>query len=355
MRKRKKGVYMLSLLMILCMVLCACGKESPVSNESENGNGPAETTANPESNTAESQDTAELGESKKFAHISLEVSFSACQLMIKGMEDELRDTDTLELYNYELDDNKFMDQMDQIVSMDYDGVIIYAKDGDLGTQAAEMCRTAELPAVAIDIAVTDPEPLVGYSFGSDYGLGYNAAVALAEGIYEKKGSYDCNILIVCRDTDTVGAERLRGFQDGIKEHEEMKVVYNIMEEWSTDATLAPIENVLNSHPEIDAFWGPNAGVTTAGIQIMDEKGITDDIVVVSGECSLWVKEQIEAGKVYAGIDSLPYDMGAKCMEMLYGYLDGTEFDPNQNLESKIIKKDNINDSTTWINEKALEN
>ncbi len=294
------------------------------------------------------------GESKKFAHISLEVSFSACQLMIAGMNDELKEGDTLELYNYELDDNKFMEMMDQIVAMDYDGVIIYAKDGELGGEAALMCKEVGLPATAIDIACTPLDGLVGYSFGSDYGLGYNGAKALIQGLEEKNGKADCNMLIVCRDTDTVGAERLRGFTEATAEYPEMNLVYNIMEEWSTDAVLGPIENVLAAHPEIDAIWAPNAQVSAAAVQVLEEMGRLDDVIVVSGECSLWVKEQIEEGTIYAGIDSLPYDMGAKCMDMLYDYIDGVEFDPNQNLESKIITKDNIDDSNTWKQEEKLQ-
>lgn len=291
---------------------------------------------------------------KKFAHISLEVSFSACQLMITGMNDKLRDGDTLELYNYELDDNKFMEMMDQIVGMDYDGVIIYAKDGELGGEAANMCKDAGIPATAIDIACEPVDGLVGYSFGSDYGLGYNAGVALMDGMKEKNGSLDCNMLIVCRDTDTVGAQRLEGFMASVSEHPEMNLVYNIMEEWSTDSVLGPIENTLAAHPEIDCIWAPNSQVAAAAVQVLEEMGKTEDVLVVSGECSLWVKEQIEEGTIYAGIDSRPYDMGAKCMDMLYDYLDGVEFDPDQNLDSIIITADNIDESNTWKQEEKLQ-
>lgn len=293
------------------------------------------------------------GDSKKFAHISLEIGLSCCQAMIAGMNQVLREGDTLELYNYELDDNKFMEMMEQIVNMDYDGVIIYAKDGDLGTQAAEMCKEAGLPATAIDIALTDPSALVGYSFGSDYGLGYNSGLALAQGVYEKNGSYECNMLITCRNTDTVGSERLRGFMDAVAAHPEMNIVYNVEEEWTTDAMLAPIENTLAANPQIDAVWTTNAAVGAAAVQVLEEMGRIDDTVVVSIECSLWVKEQIEAGKIYAGIDAVPYEMGYTAMNMLYDYLDGKEFEKDQSLDSLIVTIDNLDDSNTWKEEAKI--
>ncbi|MDD5018204.1 MAG: sugar ABC transporter substrate-binding protein [Eubacteriales bacterium] len=346
----KKLVKVILLIICVTMIFTACAStttEETATTETQTEIASAETE------TEEESVTEETTTGRKIAYQVIGMDATVFKLQLMGAQSALREGDELVALSMDYDNEKQLTQIENMIAQEVDAIVIMPKDSTANAVSVQKAYDAGIPVMTVYMTVDNPECLFAEYSGDDHAIGYYGAVTLAEAHYEKYGNYEGKILMYCSTAEAVGQRRYDGFMDGLAEYPDMEVVYNILDEWTTDAAFAPIESVLVSHPEIDCFWAPNEAPAIAAVQIFEEQS-RDDIVIVINDATSWGCEQIRAGTIYGCYDTDPFNAGVGAMELVYDYLDGKTVEKESYITHMMITLENVDECITANLEETLD-
>ena len=276
------------------------------------------------------------------------------RLLITGLSDAIREGDELLVFNYALDNEKAINQLESCVSRGVDAIIVQPQDQDAAVQWAQIAADGGVPFFTVDQIISDTTNVKGMLGGDDYGIGYYSGLQVAKKYYDKHGNYDAKIMTYCMQSVVANVVRQMGFEDALAKYG-MGVTINVEAMWTTEDALAPIESALTANPDIDVFWSPSDPPAIAAVQVFQENGKLDDIMVFCHEVSLWVSQQMDAGVIYGASDASPYYYGYNGVKMVYDYLDGkvTEQVRNYNPLIPVYPEEYKDYANTYIIEEEI--
>lgn len=276
------------------------------------------------------------------------------RLLLAGLQDAIRDGDTLLVYNYDYDSEVALGQVEAACARGVDAIVAQPQDQDAAVAWANAAADSSVPFFTIDQIISDTTNVAGMLGGDDYGIGYYSGIQVAEKYYEKYGNYDATIMTYCMQSVVANVVRQRGFEDALAEYG-MGVTTNVEAMWTTEDALAPIEAAYTANPVYDVFWSPSDPPAIAAVRVFEELGVLDSVMVFCHEVSYWVSQQMEAGVVYGASDASPYYYGYNGIKMAYDYLDGkvTEQVRSYNPLIPVYPEDYTEYANTYIIEEEI--
>ena len=310
--KLRKTLAVVASATLLCTSLTACNRDS-------GGNNAAGDSAN--------------------KSITFALSTQANSCMVKMREGAQKKADELGLtINFQDASDDSATQANQLANAAATGagaVIVNPTDSDAMAPAVKQLTDAKIPVVAVDRAVNNAE-VSSYIASDNVGGGKQAAKALSEAIHGEG-----EILVLQGKTgSSASRERGQGFDEGLKDSPNIKVVAKQTAEFERVKGLDVTTNLLQAHPNIKAIFAENDEMALGAIEALGDKA-GKDVIVVGFDGVEDALKAIKEGTMYASIAQQPADMAAQAVVEASKLLKGEAATKEMQVDVVTVTKDNV--------------
>ena len=243
--------------------------------------------------------------------ITFALSTQANSFMVQMREGAQKKADELGLtINFQDASDDSATQANQLANAAATGagaVIVNPTDSDAMASAVKQLTDAKIPVVAVDRAVNNAE-VSSYIASDNVGGGKQAAKALSEAI-----NGEGEILVLQGKTgSSASRERGQGFEEGLKDSPNIKVVAKQTAEFERVKGLDVTTNLLQAHPNVKAIFAENDEMALGAIEALGDKA-GKDVIVVGFDGVEDALKAIKEGTMYASIAQQPADMAAQAV------------------------------------------
>ena len=310
--KLRKTLAVVASATLLCTSLTACNRDS-------GGNNAAGDSAN--------------------KSITFALSTQANSFMVKMREGAQKKADELGLtINFQDASDDSATQANQLANAAATGagaVIVNPTDSDAMAPAVKQLTDAKIPVVAVDRAVNNAE-VSSYIASDNVGGGKQAAKALSEAIHGEG-----EILVLQGKTgSSASRERGQGFDEGLKDSHNIKVVAKQTAEFERVKGLDVTTNLLQAHPNVKAIFAENDEMALGAIEALGDKA-GKDVIVVGFDGVEDALKAIKEGTMYASIAQQPADMAAQAVVEASKLLKGEAATKEMQVDVVTVTKDNV--------------
>ena len=310
--KLRKTLAVVASATLLCTSLTACNRDS-------GGNNAAGDSAN--------------------KSITFALSTQANSFMVKMREGAQKKADELGLtINFQDASDDSATQANQLANAAATGagaVIVNPTDSDAMAPAVKQLTDAKIPVVAVDRAVNNAE-VSSYIASDNVGGGKQAAKALSEAIHGEG-----EILVLQGKTgSSASRERGQGFDEGLKDSPNIKVVAKQTAEFERVKGLDVTTNLLQAHPNVKAIFAENDEMALGAIEALGDKA-GKDVIVVGFDGVEDALKAIKEGTMYASIAQQPADMAAQAVVEASKLLKGEAATKEMQVDVVTVTKENV--------------
>lgn len=259
---------------------------------------------------------------RKLAMICGSAEMPFTQVLVAGAESAVRDGDELAIYYCDWDAAKEIQLMEDICANGVDMLMIDPADPNALLPALQTAQDTKIPVISYDCSTNYPEFLKCQISSDDYEAGYLISKELFDALGGKGiiQSYVTN-------TTKNSQNRLAGLRKALEEYPDIELVYNCEERFDPESAVKVFEQMLQAHPETDAFFCANENIVKAAVTVLDSNGLKGEILLGNVGAGTMIKDYLNDGSIYCSYDSQPYLMGQMTIETCYEILDnGTEYD-----------------------------
>ena len=286
----------------------------------------------------DSGDTNAAGDSANKS-ITFALSTQANSFMVKMREGAQKKADELGLtINFQDASDDSATQANQLANAAATGagaVIVNPTDSDAMASAVKQLTDAKIPVVAVDRAVNNAE-VSSYIASDNVGGGKQAAKALSEAIHGEG-----EILVLQGKTgSSASRERGQGFDEGLKDSPNIKVVAKQTAEFERVKGLDVTTNLLQAHPNVKAIFAENDEMALGAIEALGDKA-GKDVIVVGFDGVEDALKAIKEGTMYASIAQQPADMAAQAVVEASKLLKGEAATKEMQVDVVTVTKDNV--------------
>lgn len=208
-----------------------------------------------------------------------------------------------------------INDIDDLIQQDVDILLINPVDSDAITPAIESANSADIPVITLDRSSEGGEVLS--LIASDNVEGGEMA---AEFIIDQIGE-DANV-VQLEGVPGASATNERGEGFSNIADEQLNVVASQSANFNRSEGLTVMENVLQSHSDIDAVFAQNDEMALGSLEALESAGLVDDVIVVGFDGNDDAIAEVEAGSLAATVAQQPYEMGVLGVEAAYDYFSG---------------------------------
>ena len=271
--------------------------------------------------------------------ITFALSTQANSFMVKMREGAQKKADELGLtINFQDASDDSATQANQLANAAATGagaVIVNPTDSDAMAPAVKQLTDAKIPVVAVDRAVNNAE-VSSYIASDNVGGGKQAAKALSEAIHGEG-----EILVLQGKTgSSASRERGQGFDEGLKDSPNIKVVAKQTAEFERVKGLDVTTNLLQAHPNVKAIFAENDEMALGAIEALGDKA-GKDVIVVGFDGVEDALKAIKEGTMYASIAQQPADMAAQAVVEASKLLKGEAATKEMQVDVVTVTKDNV--------------
>jgi ribose transport system substrate-binding protein len=144
------------------------------------------------------------------------------------------------------------------------------------------------------------------------------------------------VVLVGNPGNYVSDMRQKGFQDGLSEFPDMKLLSVQPADWDPAKGMKVMENWLTSHPKIDGFFSVSDAVTFAAIEAIKAAGRQDEIAVFSYDGEIEASERIKNGEIIADLLTGAKRVGYWNVKVAYQLAKGEEMDSKVYLPTHFV-------------------
>ena len=310
--KLRKTLAVVASATLLCTSLTACNRDS-------GGNNAAGDSAN--------------------KSITFALSTQANSFMVKMREGAQKKADELGLtINFQDASDDSATQANQLANAAATGagaVIVNPTDSDAMAPAVKQLVDEKIPVVAVDRAVNNAN-VASYIASDNETGGKQAAKALSDAI-----NGEGEILVLQGKTgSSASRERGQGFDEGLKDSPNIKVVAKQTAEFERVKGLDVTTNLLQAHPNVKAIFAENDEMALGAIEALGDKA-GKDVIVVGFDGVEDALKAIKEGTMYASIAQQPADMAAQAVVEASKLLKGEAATKEMQVDVVTVTKDNV--------------
>ena len=202
---------------------------------------------------------------------------------------------------------------------------------------------AAIPVVIVDTRV-DPQTLkeaggtVAAFVGSD---NFEGGKLAGEYLVQRLGPEGKVAVLEGIPGHETGDSRLRGFKQVLAGHPNIEIVSSQTANWERDQGYNVFQNVLESHPEIQALFACSDLMALGAIEAIAAAGKQGKITVIGFDALPEAREAIRQGAMAATIAQSPMEMGALAIESASHLLEGKNVTREVSVKIHLITKENL--------------
>lgn len=138
-----------------------------------------------------------------------------------------------------------------------------------------------------------------------------------------------------------GDARLKGFHQVVDDEPGIEIVASQTANWERDQGFNVFQNILQSHPEVQALFACNDMMALGAIEAIAAAGKTGKIIVVGFDAVADAREAIRKGTMIGSIAQHPYGMGKLAIETACQLINGQSIPAEIPVKIELITKENV--------------
>ena len=271
--------------------------------------------------------------------ITFALSTQANSFMVKMREGAQKKADELGLtINFQDASDDSATQANQLANAAATGagaVIVNPTDSDAMAPAVKQLVDEKIPVVAVDRAVNNAN-VASYIASDNETGGKQAAKALSDAI-----NGEGEILVLQGKTgSSASRERGKGFDEGLKDSPNIKVVAKQTAEFERAKGLDVTTNLLQAHPNVKAIFAENDEMALGAIEALGSKA-GKDVKVIGFDGAEDALKAIKDGRMYASIAQQPVKMAEQAVIEASKLLKGETATKKMQVEVVAATKENV--------------
>ena len=316
--KLRKTLAVIASATLLCTSLAACNRDSGGNNAAGN-------------HTATGSASAKT--------ITFALSTQANPFFVQMRESAQKKADELGLaINFQDAADDSATQANQLANAAASGtgvVIINPTDSDAMASAVQQLVDEKIPVVAVDRAVNNAN-VASYIASDNETGGKQAAKVLSDAI-----NGEGEILVLQGKTgSSASRERGKGFDEGLKDNPNIKVVAKQTAEFERAKGLDVTTNLLQAHPNVKAIFAENDEMALGAVEALGSKA-GKDVKVIGFDGAEDALKAIKDGRMYASIAQQPVKMAEQAVIEASKLLKGETATKKMQVEVVAATKENV--------------
>ena len=316
--KLRKTLAAVASATLLCTSLTACNRESGSTNAAGNSSTTGSASAK---------------------SITFALSTQANPFFVQMRESAQKKADELGLtINFQDASDDSATQANQLANAaasDTGVVILNPTDSDAMATAVKQLTDANIPVVAVDRAVNNAN-IASYIASDNETGGKQAAKALSEAI-----NGEGEILVLQGKTgSSASRERGKGFEEGLKDNPNIKVVAKQTAEFERAKGLDVTTNLLQAHPNVKAIFAENDEMALGAVEALGNKA-GKEVKVIGFDGAKDAVKAIKDGRMYASIAQQPVKMAEQAVIEASKLLKGETAMKEMQVEVVAVTKENV--------------
>lgn len=236
-------------------------------------------------------------------------------------------------------------QIEDAITMQVDGVIIAPVTSDALVPAAGALEEAGIPLVTVDRKV-DSDNILGHVGGNNV-LGGQLA---GEYVAEKLTGEICKVAMLLGPLGAVPtSERQDGFKEAIEQNPSIMLIEETANNTRSEA-MTVTENILQAHPDLQAIFAQNDEMGLGAVEALQAMGYSKgDVLVIGFDTSVETLQAVSSGWEQANIEQFPDKQFRTGLDILLSYLENgtTPEQTYQYISPAVIEQDNLSDSEKY--------
>lgn len=219
----------------------------------------------------------------------------------------------------EMDGSKQNQQMETFVLQKVDAIVLAPYDSSaVGPMVAE-ARAAGIPVFTVDIRA-DGADVVSHIASDNVDGGRKIGKYLAEALGGKG-----KVGIVDHPEVASVIDRVAGFEEVLAEYPDIEIVSKVAGGGLRDKALKASQDLLQSHPEINAIFGINDDSALGALAAVEERGLQDKIIIVGFDGTPEARDMIRRGSALkADSVQFPDEIGRIAIDTIAKYFAGED-------------------------------
>lgn len=338
MKSVKKIIALIAAFMMVCVVVIGCTAkpaEEPVVAE----------TSEP---TAQSSQPTDTGDQLLFGASFLTLNNVFYNALSNGIKEYVESRGGKYIAtDAQTDLQKQTADVEDLIQMGCNVIFVAPIDSAGSAPAAVACQAAGIPLICVNSPID--HAYVSATVETD---NYLAGVLMAQSLIELTGG-EAKVGMLEYNIIDAGRGRTDGFLDTIKNQPKIEVVARQECDTTTEGALPIAEDMLQSNPEITAFFCVNDPTAYGVYAAAEAVGRKDNIVIVSCDGGSDVVEWIKSGKIKSTSAQYPKDIGLIAAEAGMKLLNGEKIEPKIQVEAKTINAGNVGEYEAYLKENGL--
>ncbi len=212
----------------------------------------------------------------------------------------------------EIDVEKQMEIVENLIERKVDVLLLVPSGSREIVPAIVKANAAKIPVVIVDTrvdaaALKSANARIATFIGSDNVDGGRIA---GEFVAQKLGGKGKVAVLEGIPGHETGDSRLRGFRSAIAKYPGLTIVASQTANWERDQAFNVAQNILQSHPDIQAIFACNDVMALGAVEAIAAAGRTKDIAVVGFDAQDDARTAIRQGRMAATIAQNPHEMGS---------------------------------------------
>jgi len=223
----------------------------------------------------------------------------------------------------EFDVAKQKDQVQDFIVRKVNAIIVSPCDSkSIGTAIAE-ANKAGIPVFTADIACLAEGVKVVSHVASDNIEGGRLA---AQAVVKALGGAGKVAIIDHPEVESV-IQRVKGFEEELAKTPGIQIVAKLSGRGVKDQAFRTTEDVLQSHPDLNAIFGINDDSALGALAAVEKAGKSGRVTIIGFDAVPEAREAIKAGKIYADVIQQPKEIGRKTIGAIKAYFTGANVSP----------------------------
>ena len=239
----------------------------------------------------------------------------------------------------EIDVEKQMQIIENLIERKVGALALVPNGSREVVPAIVKANAAKIPVVTVDTrvdakALADAGATVATFIGSDNVDGGRLA---GEFIARKLGGKGRVAVLEGIPGHETGDARLRGFREALAKYPGITIVASQTANWERDQGFNVMQNMLQSHPDIQAIFACNDVMALGAVEAIAAANRTKDLTVVGFDAQDDARKAIREGRMAATVAQSPREMGRTAMISAARLLRGETIPQEQPVKIELIK------------------
>jgi ribose transport system substrate-binding protein len=132
--------------------------------------------------------------------------------------------------------------------------------------------------------------------------------------------------------------RAKGFLEEVQKAPGIRVVAQLPGSGARDKSFAVAQDILQGHPDLDAFFAINDPSALGAIAAIEKAGKSGKIKVIGFDGQLEARQAVKDGKMYATVLQYPKQIGTMTVQAIARYMAGEKIEPRMLIPTGIYRQ-----------------